>query len=216
MTSVLDRAAAPSPAAALVCRNCGAAFPLGPQHACLECFGPLEIGYDADRRRGHPGGMSRTALSATRACYPSAKTRRRVDSGTDDALIRADRLAAESFERRCGSGRLGESDPLVQRPGGLGRVTRRRASFRARLRVDGNLGNCGPHAARRHARDRLRAGRSRTAKIVQSAIAASPAIKAHTTTSTACAASCRDRRVRTTASSTSTCARITPGSKTSA
>jgi threonine synthase len=36
----------PSPAANLRCRNCGASFPLGPIHACAECFGPLEVGYD--------------------------------------------------------------------------------------------------------------------------------------------------------------------------
>jgi threonine synthase len=37
-----------SAADSLRCRNCGARFPLGPQHACFECFGPLEIGYDHD------------------------------------------------------------------------------------------------------------------------------------------------------------------------
>ncbi len=30
----------------LVCRACGAHSPLGPFYACLECFGPLEVGYD--------------------------------------------------------------------------------------------------------------------------------------------------------------------------
>jgi len=35
-----------SPAANLRCRNCGATFGLTPIHACGECFGPLEIGYD--------------------------------------------------------------------------------------------------------------------------------------------------------------------------
>ncbi len=34
------------PATALVCRNCGAEYPLTPVHACAECFGPLEVGYD--------------------------------------------------------------------------------------------------------------------------------------------------------------------------
>jgi threonine synthase len=47
MTSTLD---APydtaSPARHLVCRGCGARFPLAAQHACFECFGPLEVGYD--------------------------------------------------------------------------------------------------------------------------------------------------------------------------
>jgi threonine synthase len=35
-----------SAASSLVCRNCGAQVPLRPQHACFECFGPLEVGYD--------------------------------------------------------------------------------------------------------------------------------------------------------------------------
>ncbi len=45
MTSLVD-APAVSPARALICRNCSAEYPLGPSHACLECFGPLEVGYD--------------------------------------------------------------------------------------------------------------------------------------------------------------------------
>ncbi|MFL6180829.1 MAG: threonine synthase [Actinomycetes bacterium] len=34
------------PARELVCRECGNTVPLGDSYACLECFGPLEIGYD--------------------------------------------------------------------------------------------------------------------------------------------------------------------------
>ena len=30
----------------LVCRACGEQSPLGPFYACMECFGPLEVGYD--------------------------------------------------------------------------------------------------------------------------------------------------------------------------
>jgi threonine synthase len=37
---------ADSPARGLVCRACGAEFPLVAQHACYECFGPLEVAYD--------------------------------------------------------------------------------------------------------------------------------------------------------------------------
>jgi threonine synthase len=37
-----------NPARALVCRGCGAEYPLAAQHACYECFGPLEIGYHPD------------------------------------------------------------------------------------------------------------------------------------------------------------------------
>jgi len=48
MTSTLDGLSTDSPARELVCRGCGARFPLAAQHACFECFGPLEIGYDLD------------------------------------------------------------------------------------------------------------------------------------------------------------------------
>lgn len=35
-----------TPARALRCRGCGAEHPLTAQHACYECFGPLEVEYD--------------------------------------------------------------------------------------------------------------------------------------------------------------------------
>jgi threonine synthase len=47
MTTTLPDTAARS----LVCRACGAEYPLIAQHACIECFGPLEVGYDADQLR---------------------------------------------------------------------------------------------------------------------------------------------------------------------
>jgi threonine synthase len=36
----------------LICRNCGTQAPLRAQHACYNCFGPLEIGYDAAELAG--------------------------------------------------------------------------------------------------------------------------------------------------------------------
>ncbi|MEV6600593.1 threonine synthase [Actinoplanes sp. NPDC051346] len=45
MTSTVD-APTTSPARALICRGCGTEFPLAAQHACYECFGPLEVAYD--------------------------------------------------------------------------------------------------------------------------------------------------------------------------
>jgi threonine synthase len=33
-------------ASGLACRECGQTYDLGAQHACSECFGPLEVGYD--------------------------------------------------------------------------------------------------------------------------------------------------------------------------
>ena len=54
MTAVLDtdvpaphgiRPGAFGNATHLVCRECGQTAPLGPFYACMECFGPLEVGY---------------------------------------------------------------------------------------------------------------------------------------------------------------------------
>jgi threonine synthase len=100
MTALLDRATVPSPAAALVCRNCSAEYPLGAQHACMECFGPLEIGYDqaALARVTHEqiaaGPHSLWRYQGLLPVGQDPKTR--VDSGTGmTPLIRADRLGAE-------------------------------------------------------------------------------------------------------------------------
>jgi threonine synthase len=100
MTALLDRATAPSPATALICRNCAAQYPLGPQHACFECFGPLEIGYDAaalarvtrEQIAAGPHSLWRYAGLLPVGQDPGT----RVDSGTGmTPLIRADRLGAE-------------------------------------------------------------------------------------------------------------------------
>jgi threonine synthase len=100
MTVSADRPTVPSPAANLICRNCGASFPLGPQHACAECWGPLEIGYDPDAlgRVTHdeiaagPHSLWRYAGLLPVGQNPAT----RVDSGTGmTPLIRADRLADE-------------------------------------------------------------------------------------------------------------------------
>jgi threonine synthase len=100
MTALIDRPTAPSPASALVCRNCGATYPLGAQHACLECFGPLEIGYDAAAlARVTPGEIAAGPHSIWRyaGLLPVGQDpQTRVDSGTGmTPLVRADRLADE-------------------------------------------------------------------------------------------------------------------------
>jgi threonine synthase len=51
MTATIDAAITNSPARALVCRACGTRYPLVAQHACFECFGPLEVAYDLDALR---------------------------------------------------------------------------------------------------------------------------------------------------------------------
>jgi threonine synthase len=49
MTSTLDTTVFLGSAARhLVCRGCGTIAPLAPQHACYQCFGPLEVGYDSE------------------------------------------------------------------------------------------------------------------------------------------------------------------------
>jgi threonine synthase len=48
MTSTVSASTATtSPARGLVCRACGAEYPVAAQHACYECFGPLEVSYDS-------------------------------------------------------------------------------------------------------------------------------------------------------------------------
>jgi threonine synthase len=58
MTAVFDTSLHPATGARdgafgnathLVCRACGAQSPLGPFYACMECFGPLEVGYEFPR-----------------------------------------------------------------------------------------------------------------------------------------------------------------------
>jgi len=101
MTATIDRPISQvpdSPASALICRNCGAQFPLGAQHACFECFGPLEIGYDAGRlSRVDRAGIAAGPQSIWRyaGLLPVGQDERtRVDSHTGmTPLIRADRLA---------------------------------------------------------------------------------------------------------------------------
>jgi threonine synthase len=100
VTAVVDRPTLPSPASGLICRACGAQFPLGAQHACFECFGPLEIEYDpaalarvtrADIEAG-PHSLWRYAGLLPVGQNPAT----RVESNTGmTPLIRADRLADE-------------------------------------------------------------------------------------------------------------------------
>jgi threonine synthase len=89
-----------SPASGLVCRNCGAAFPLRAQHACFECFGPLEVEYDpaalaaVTRADIEAGPQSLWRYSGLLPVGQDPLTR--VDSGTGmTPLVRADGLGRE-------------------------------------------------------------------------------------------------------------------------
>src|SRR5215218_5909493 len=91
---------APCPARGLVCRNCGATFGLIAQHACAECFGPLEVDYDPELMRAvtrqqieaGPQNIWRYAGLLPVGQDPSSRVS--LNPGLTP-LVRADRLAEE-------------------------------------------------------------------------------------------------------------------------
>jgi len=101
MTLLADSAATyRSPADTLRCRNCGASYPLAAVHACAECFGPLEIGYDADalasvtRAEIEAGPASIWRYAGLLPVGQDPARRVTLNPGLTP-LVRADRLAAE-------------------------------------------------------------------------------------------------------------------------
>src|SRR5437763_7654229 len=90
----------PCPATGLVCRNCGATFGLIAEHACAECFGPLEVGYDRDlmravtRQQIEAGPQNIWRYAALLPVGQDPADRVTLDPGMTP-LVRADRLAAE-------------------------------------------------------------------------------------------------------------------------
>jgi threonine synthase len=83
----------------LVCRECGAEYPVEPRSACDECFGPLEPTYDYERLRA--SGLREAIEAGPRSLWryePLLPTRRDelVDLGDGfSPLRRAERLGAE-------------------------------------------------------------------------------------------------------------------------
>jgi threonine synthase len=90
---------ADSPARGLECRGCGARFPLAAQHACYECFGPLEVWYDAEalakvtreQIEAGPNNIWRYAGLLPAGQIPADRVT--LDPGMTP-LVRADALAA--------------------------------------------------------------------------------------------------------------------------
>jgi len=88
-----------SAARCLICRNCGTETPLRPQHACYQCFGPLEVGYDAAQLatvsraeiEAGPANMWRYAPLLPVGQDPGSRVT--LDPGLTP-LIKADALAA--------------------------------------------------------------------------------------------------------------------------
>ncbi len=89
-----------SPARHLVCRGCGAQFPLAAQHACYECFGPLEVGYDAEalarvtREQIEAGPQNIWRYAPLRPVGADPASRVTLDPGLTP-LVKADLLAKE-------------------------------------------------------------------------------------------------------------------------
>ena len=98
--TLLTPAPTTSPADSLRCRNCGARFPLGPVHACFECFGPLEVDYDpgllarVTREEIAAGPQSLWRYAGLLPVGQDPAARVTLDPGFTP-LVRADRLAAE-------------------------------------------------------------------------------------------------------------------------
>src|SRR5918912_6554 len=90
----------PNPARGLVCRNCGATFGLVAEHACAQCFGPLEVDYDPDlmrkvtRTQIETGPQNIWRYAALLPVGQDPAGRVSLDPGMTP-LVRADRLAAE-------------------------------------------------------------------------------------------------------------------------
>jgi threonine synthase len=89
-------------ATGLSCRECGAAYDLGPLYACGECFGPLEVAYDYpaigrhDIQAGPPNIWRYAPLLPVRADIADRPT---TEPGYT-RLIRADNLAHALGMRR--------------------------------------------------------------------------------------------------------------------
>jgi threonine synthase len=101
MTTVLDSPVivGQNPATHLTCRNCSARYDLAAIHVCIECFAPLEIGYDEDRlarvtrEQIEAGPQSLWRYVGLLPAGHDESTRVSLDAGWTP-LRRADRLAA--------------------------------------------------------------------------------------------------------------------------
>jgi len=81
----------------LFCRECGATFALGASHACAECFGPLEVGYElppVTRAHIEAGPASIWRYASLLPVRPDIAARPNTDPGWT-RLARADQLARE-------------------------------------------------------------------------------------------------------------------------
>jgi threonine synthase len=90
------------PASHLTCRACGEQYPLGAAYACMECFGPLEVGYDlgAPTRESIAAGPPTMWRYRSLLPVPEAITDQPGLHPGFTKLVRADNLARELGMRR--------------------------------------------------------------------------------------------------------------------
>jgi threonine synthase len=100
--STVSRTPSLGSAVSLSCRECGETYPIGPNYACMMCFGPLEVAYDYD-------GVSRESIEAGPPNIWRYRQLLPVPSNVADIanlepgmtkLVRADNLAAALGMRR--------------------------------------------------------------------------------------------------------------------
>ncbi|MDF5757831.1 threonine synthase [Spongiactinospora sp. TRM90649] len=84
-------------AVALSCRECGTRYDLGPNFACLECFGPLEVAYDFGRvtREEIEAGPANVWRYRSLLPVPADVAAKPNLAPGWTKLVKADRLAAE-------------------------------------------------------------------------------------------------------------------------
>jgi threonine synthase len=82
-------------ASRLACRECGQNYDLGAQHACSECFGPLEVGYDLPpltREKIEAGPQNIWRYASLLPVPPDVAATPNTEPGCT-RLVRADNLA---------------------------------------------------------------------------------------------------------------------------
>jgi len=82
-------------ASGLACRECGQNYDLGAQHACSECFGPLEVGYDLPpltREKIEAGPQTIWRYASLLPVPPDVAATPNTEPGCT-RLVRADNLA---------------------------------------------------------------------------------------------------------------------------
>jgi len=82
-------------ASGLACRECGQNYDLGAQHACSECFGPLEVGYDLaplTREKIEAGPQNIWRYASLLPVPPDVAATPNTEPGCT-RLVRADNLA---------------------------------------------------------------------------------------------------------------------------